>query len=178
MKKCSICKEMKEESCFAFQNKKLNKLMSACKDCNNKKQREFRKNNPELQKEIDRKAYQRQKAHRVEYARKYRKNNPEKTMDTNLKSKYGITRNEYLKILESQDFKCAICGKPQSEHSRNFALDHNHKSGKIRGIVCDGCNYGIGFLENHFEKYFKYLKKYDVDIISHIESTIEIKEVE
>ena len=172
MKKCSICGTLKDESCFAFQNKKEGKLVSACKDCYNKKQREFRKNNPELAKIRDRAAYQRQKEHRVEYARKYRKENPEKTMNTNLKVKYGITRQEYLNILNKQNYKCAICGKPQEEHSRNFSLDHNHKTNKIRGIVCDGCNYGIGFMEKYFEIYAKYLKEYDQDIFEEIKAII------
>jgi hypothetical protein len=168
MKKCSICKQEKEEICFSFQNKKEKKLMSACKECQNKKIRYFRKNNPELQKQKDRINYQRTKEHRVVYAREYRKNNPEKTMDINLKSRYGITRKEYLEILNKQNNKCAICGKPRQNHSRNFALDHNHKTGKIRGIVCDGCNYGIGFLENHIDEYIKYLIKHDVDVMAHI----------
>ena len=172
MKKCSICGQIKEDSCFAFQNKKEGKLVSACKDCYNKKQREFRKNNPDIAKKRDREAYQRQKKHRVEYARKYRKENPEKTMNTNLKMKYGITREEYFDILNKQGNKCAICGKPQEEHSRNFALDHNHTTNKVRGIVCDGCNYGIGFLEKYFEIYVKYLKEYDVEVFEKIKIII------
>ena len=168
MKKCSICYKTKDDLCFAFQNKVSNKLMSACKDCRNKKQRDYRHENPERQHEIDRAAYQRQQQHRIEYARKYRKENPDKTMDTNLKGKYGITRQDYFEILENQGNKCAICGKECSKHSRHLALDHNHTTGKVRGIVCDGCNFGIGFLENHIQDYIAYIKKYDPDVIAHI----------
>jgi hypothetical protein len=161
MKKCSRCKQQKDEKEFSFQNKNQNKLMSACKECQNKKQRDFRKQNPKISKQRDKDAYQRQKERKVKYAREYRKNNPEKTMNTNLKTKYGITREEYLIILKNQNHRCAICGKHQKDHSRNFALDHNHKTGKIRGILCDGCNYGVGFLEKRKKEYEEYLAKYD-----------------
>lgn len=49
MKVCSICKENKPLSEFAFQNKSLGKVVSACKVCSNNRQRLFRKENPEIQ---------------------------------------------------------------------------------------------------------------------------------
>ena len=54
--------------------------MSACRECSNKKQREFRKNNPKKTKKRDRAAYKRQQQRRIEYAIKYKKENPEKIM--------------------------------------------------------------------------------------------------
>lgn len=64
-------------------------------------------------------------------------------------------------MLEKQDYKCAICGKPQDLHPRNFAVDHNHKIGKVRALLCDGCNYGVGFLEKRKAEYEVYIQKYD-----------------
>src|SRR5690349_10575214 len=145
MKKCSRCQEMKPNSEFSFQNKSLGKLMSACKNCMNFQQREFRRLHPEEVHKIDKESYQRNREARVAYARKYRSKNPNKTKNTNLKMKYGITIEIYDEMLKSQDYKCAICKKPQSKHSRAFAVDHNHKTGKVRALLCDGCNYGVGF---------------------------------
>ena len=161
MKRCSICRETKEKKFFAFNNKDSGKLMSACKDCSNKKQREFREKNKEAVRENDKKQYQKHKEKRIEYAREYRRKYPEKTKETNLKSKYGISLKEYTLKLKQQNNKCFICGKNQKEHSRALSVDHNHKTGKVRGLLCDGCNYGVGFLEKHKKKYEEYLEKFD-----------------
>ena len=161
MKRCSICKQYKDETEFAFQNKAENKLVSACKECSNKRQRENRQKDLERIRERDRISYQKRKEKRVENSRRYRKNNPGKIMDSNLRIKYGITREQYFEMLEEQGYKCAICGKPRELHSRNFAVDHNHKTGKVRGLLCDGCNYGVGFLEKRKKEYEEYLDKYD-----------------
>lgn len=65
MKKCSICKEVKELDEFPFQNKKLNKRMSACKSCKSIIQKENRKKLGDIQKEKDRILYQKNKKNRV-----------------------------------------------------------------------------------------------------------------
>ena len=60
--------------------------------------------------------------------------------DKYLKKKYGISLKQYNYMLKKQGGKCAICGKPQKDESRNFAIDHCHKTGIIRGILCNFCN--------------------------------------
>lgn len=57
--------------------------------------------------------------------------------------KYGIDAEEYLRLLKTQDRKCAICG---SEPARLF-IDHCHTSGKVRGLLCTQCNAGIGMFK-------------------------------
>lgn len=54
--------------------------------------------------------------------------------------KYGITLNQYQEKLESQEHNCALCGKHRSHFKRNLAVDHNHKTGQVRGLVCFYCN--------------------------------------
>jgi hypothetical protein len=144
---CSKCKTDKPRTEFPWNNKKLNLIMSACKVCYRESQRDFRKNNPELQRQRDRNAYQKSKKHRVEYARKYRKDNPDKTRDTNLKSKYGISSKDYELMLEAQGGKCKICNEHQDNLKRILCVDHQHKTGKIRGLLCDTCNKFLGFYE-------------------------------
>ena len=161
MKQCSICREKKELNEFPFQNKKLNKIMSACKVCKSIIQKDKRKKLGEIQKEKDRILYQKNKEHRVNYAREYRVKYPERTRATNLKQKYGITQNDYDKTLNIQNNKCAICERDMNEYGKIFCVDHNHTTGKVRGLLCDPCNYGLGFYEKHKDKYIEYLKKHE-----------------
>jgi hypothetical protein len=58
-----------------------------------------------------------------------------------LKKTYGITIEEYDKILDAQGGVCAICGGGTSY--RHFSVDHNHRSGQVRGLLCRRCNSGL-----------------------------------
>ena len=66
-----------------------------------------------------------------------------------LKSKYGITEDDYTVLLTEQDGKCAICmtDKPTGKW-KVFAVDHCHNTGKVRGLLCNECNRGIGLLKD------------------------------
>ena len=64
--------------------------------------------------------------------------------NTHYKAKFGIDFEEYLRILRGQGDKCAICGKRMLDTDRLFHVDHNHVTGKIRGILCGNCNLGVG----------------------------------
>jgi len=75
----------------------------------------------------------------------------------NLKRKYNLTLNEYNQKLESQKFVCEICSKPETSldgrtgGTKRLAVDHDHKSGKIRGLLCWSCNTVIGKVEESLE---------------------------
>lgn len=56
--------------------------------------------------------------------------------------KYGLTQEAHSRILESQDGKCAICRRPPV--GRSLAVDHCHRTGIVRGLLCSRCNMGIG----------------------------------
>jgi hypothetical protein len=79
-----------------------------------------------------------------EYRRKYRINHPQYTMERYLKLYYGITLIQYNEIFNSQNGCCKICGTHQSELKKALFVDHDHKTGKIRGLLCHQCNIGIG----------------------------------
>jgi hypothetical protein len=76
-----------------------------------------------------------------------RRQNYDADRNTNslLKSKYGITLAEYDAMAKKQDGKCAICesAEPKGNGAR-FAIDHSHKTGKVRGLLCGPCNTAIG----------------------------------
>lgn len=98
---------------------------------------------------------------------KTRKNNPLQDRKNKLKSQYGITLDEYDLIFDEQGGLCAICGK--AEESRNnqgvigrLQVDHDHETGKVRGLLCQKCNRGLGFFDDNISKLInaaKYLEE-------------------
>lgn len=95
------------------------------------------------------------KTSRKEYAAWYRANQPEATKRTTrnclLKRNFGITIEDYNKLFERQQGKCAVCGKHQTEFKKRLAVDHCHKTKKVRGLLCNNCNIGIGFMKDDIE---------------------------
>jgi transposase-like protein len=59
--------------------------------------------------------------------------------------KYGLVKSDYNRMLEMQSFKCKICGKEHSNTKLGLVVDHDHVTGEVRGLLCDGCNRGLGF---------------------------------
>lgn len=86
--------------------------------------------------------------HNKEYFRKYRLNNIEKIRETNRKwnfsKHFGMTIQDYNVMFENQGGRCAICKTHHSSLPRALNVDHCHKTGKVRGLLCDGCNVGLG----------------------------------
>jgi hypothetical protein len=90
---------------------------------------------------------------------------PEKRLKKNFQSRIllsGITLSfeEYLVMVSRQKGVCAIC-KKINKNGRALAIDHCHKTGKVRGLLCGKCNIGIGLLDDDIkllQKATKYLK--------------------
>ena len=85
--------------------------------------------------------------------------------NNNLKSKYGFTLREYNQLFQQQGGCCAICRKPETASNkygtRVLAVDHDHKTGKVRGLLCDRCNRMVGFAKENttvLQKAIKYLE--------------------
>ena len=68
---------------------------------------------------------------------------------------YGITIEDYLDMAEAQNYKCAICHKenfPMKEcHAGVLVVDHNHRTGEVRGLLCHNCNRALGLLKDSTE---------------------------
>ncbi len=60
--------------------------------------------------------------------------------DRYLLDRYGITERKFKQILQAQGGGCATCGKKRKKDGPNLAVDHCHRTGKIRGILCTRCN--------------------------------------
>jgi hypothetical protein len=69
-----------------------------------------------------------------------------------LKNKFNISEEEYLAILSLQDDVCAICKNPP-KFNKNLAVDHDHKTGLIRGLLCWGCNKALGVFRDNLFKF-------------------------
>lgn len=92
--------------------------------------------------------------------KKYRDDNKEKVKGHRLKAAYGINLGQFKNMLAAQDGKCAIC---LYSFTKTPHVDHDHKTGKIRGLLCSQCNTGIGYFkedimilrsaENYLEKW-------------------------
>lgn len=60
--------------------------------------------------------------------------------------KYRITKEEYITMIKSQDYKCKICGEKKA-----LVIDHCHKSDRVRGLLCDNCNMAIGLMKENIK---------------------------
>jgi len=76
-----------------------------------------------------------------------------------LRRNYGISEKEYDDLLQQQDNLCAIC---RTKSSKNLHVDHDHDTGKVRGLLCSNCNTSLGLLRENpalFLSAVEYLKK-------------------
>lgn len=74
--------------------------------------------------------------------------------------RYGIkiTHEEYMKKFDNQNGSCAICKIKQEDLKMALAVDHNHETGQIRGLLCSSCNLAIGNLKDSHENAFSAFK--------------------
>lgn len=103
----------------------------------------------------------------IEKSKNYRIKNREKVLkykkEHHLKTLYGLSVDEYNTLLINQGNVCSICGKTNLGN-RNLAVDHNHNNNKVRSLLCDKCNRGLGFFNDDkilLLKAMEYIKKYE-----------------
>jgi len=157
MKKCNKCNLELDISSFHKKKNGTNGVKAVCKICSAKWQKQHY-NKPEFkQKRLDRQA----KPEYQQYIRKFR-----------LKTKYNISIEEYEEMLVNQNNSCAICKttKPKGRSSTYFAVDHCHKTGKVRSLLCYNCNSSLGLLSENIEtlkemiKYIEFYKEKDTTV--------------
>ena len=101
----------------------------------------WRLKNKDKIREQSRSYAEKNKERRTKLARlRYRKN-PQRELDLIRFRKYGISGDEFREIIEKQNGKCPIC---TNSINKNFSVDHEHGTGRIRGIICNNCNLAIG----------------------------------
>ena len=117
------------------------------------------------------------KRRKIPYSKRAYSKNRGQYREHQLKYKYGITIADYNLMLNRQGGTCAICNeknftRQKATHNNksvpmSLAVDHNHKTGKVRGLLCNGCNTSLGKFKDDpilLEKAIKYLKDTNGDI--------------
>lgn len=80
-------------------------------------------------------------AHKEEYYRRER--------NINLRYEYGMTMDDYDRMMKEQNNRCAICRVHVSKVKQTFCVDHSHVNNKVRGLLCHSCNVALGLLKDN-----------------------------
>lgn len=73
--------------------------------------------------------------------------------------KYGMTQEDYDRLLEAQGYRCKICGaeKNETRTCSDFHIDHDHANGRVRGLICGKCNGALGCMGDTPQALLKYV---------------------
>lgn len=74
---------------------------------------------------------------------------------------FGLTIDDFHDMMKNQNNKCSICKTDKCSTGRNFAIDHDHVTGNVRGLLCCGCNIRLGWYENNKLEIENYLRVVD-----------------
>jgi hypothetical protein len=164
MKRCTKCKIEKSISEFWKDSAQSSGLRPICRVCSSKyyfdNREERLKQNKIYYKRNRKRLLEKYHKDYKEIAKKrqaaYRLINPQVIKDRSLRTIHGITLKDYNRLLEQQGGICAICGQEEIGKDRNgekkvLSVDHNHKTGKIRGLLCSKCNHGIGLMRENIK---------------------------
>lgn len=142
--KCYKCGLVKPRTAFVADKSRSTGIASACKECNARDARRWRKE--------------------YGHARRFRASSTK----SHLKREYSITLEEYDVLFEGQNRCCAICGKPERAmyrgSPRHLAVDHDHITGQIRGLLCFRCNILLGHVGEDVDlllKHITYLRRHN-----------------
>lgn len=176
MKTCSKCEETKAPAEFLKESRCKDGLMGQCVMCHRAQKAKWRDMNREHYRreardwgrknatKLSAKAKERYKENPTKYkesVKAYRKRRPWVKREWEWKQKYGIGRAEYNEMLAKQGGGCALCGaKPEeqagrSTHKHVLYVDHDHATGKVRGLLCNQHNRAIGLFGDDAELLIK-----------------------
>lgn len=141
MKRCSRCKQTKQNDQFYRRTKNRDGLDSWCKEC---KLEDNKRHNSLTD------VFARKREYHREHHLKNREKHLVQSKRNNVRIKYGISLEEYYQRLSLQKSKCKICGATLTP-GRGATLDHDHKTGRIRGFLCHFCNKGIGMFRDNVD---------------------------
>jgi hypothetical protein len=116
--------------------KEAGKFRSDCRRCGAELARSWRKKNP---------------ARVLASVKSWKARHPGRDADYKRKAAYGITREQFDRLRLSQTGKCAICKRDFSS-GKDQHVDHDHQSGRVRGLLCSGCNTALGLMKDSPER--------------------------
>jgi len=152
MKICHKCRQEKPEEAFSRDSHKKDKLRYHCRECVSIRDTARRRATPE-------KFYQRAKDWAIRNSAQRALHNRR----SRYKKKFGLSLGEVEALIVQQEGKCAACGDPFSGKPHDLCVDHCHCTNKVRGILCLGCNVGLGQFKDSPERLFAaaaYLQKH------------------
>lgn len=130
MKTCRKCKQPKPETDFAIQKQNRDGRHATCKACYNAVAKVRYRSSPEHLHAIRARA------------RAYRVAHPDLFLNSKLKVTFGIGLDVYNQMLNQQNGRCKICNQPPTRH--RLGVDHDHITGRVRGLLCGNCNTLLG----------------------------------
>jgi len=150
MKRCWKCKTFLPVTFFAKDNTRKDNLSPRCRKCQSKYYKLY------LDANRDKILKKRNERYRIKYKEHYANyycTNKVKTMEKERFRKYKISTSIFHSMLEYQDGRCAICGfdfslTESAKKCDRPHIDHNHKTGNIRGLLCGKCNLALGLMED------------------------------
>lgn len=128
MKRCTKCCALKPLSEFFRDRAKRHGYMAQCKVCKKA-------------------AFKKWKAKKPDFDRRRYWGNRDYERERHLIRKYGVTFETYRRLLEVQHGQCAICGRPEPSN-RMLDVDHDHATGRVRGLLCTSCNRVLGHAQD------------------------------
>lgn len=150
---CNACGETKPYSEFNRNSETHDGYRYTCKVC--------RRNKTPTNPEFSRQTRKRQDATaRTEYGTR-KLNGGSNWSEIKRLSKYGLTVDSFNELLELQSSCCGVCTKPLGD---KFCIDHDHETGLVRGLLCYGCNSGLGQLGDSIaglQRAIAYLRRSD-----------------
>ena len=157
-KTCTKCGESKPLSGFGMHSRRGGKFpMARCRACIAAYARQWRVAQPGRAEQL---AAQRMVKYHADpephrqRARDYAAANPRRARAWHLRAKYGIELTDYEAMLAAQGGRCAACRTTDSGDRRfsAFPVDHDHRTGKVRGLLCSRCNKALGLLNDDPER--------------------------
>jgi len=125
-KQCNRCKETKPATCFEYNPQQRDGMRATCRQClapaNAKRSRVYK---------AQQRANDPVKFRLVQRGKQYVR-------------RYGLNEGDFERMNDTQNGKCAICANSPDPKKRFLDIDHDHKSGKVRELLCTNCNTGLG----------------------------------
>lgn len=180
MKSCSKCNTVKNLCEFGADPRHGDGLQSHCRECQRESSDRWRSLNLERVRQYDRirRKTPENLIEKSEYDKKYRKTPKARlTVRAKLLKRYWPkctheqAEQEYNKLFFKQSGCCAICNKHQSVFKKTLCIDHDHKTGKVRGLLCDNCNRGVGLLGDNKDTIASaliYLNRSNIELVKNV----------
>ena len=138
---------------FSLRKKGGTKPLSHCKTCKQTYDRQRYSGNPKRE---------------IAKTAKWRMENPERVKTAKLKRDFGLTLDDYKSMAKAQGNRCAICRQREtvrgkSGRIKDLCVDHDHKTGQVRGLLCSRCNRTLGLCDDNYQilkRGGEYLKKW------------------